>query len=416
MSCFSCGAVDCDTVLTWWKPPLHAATQGFLSPIIAGGNPKPFALSQEPLPNKFVLAFCGSGTGHLTQALKTVELLKERGMELAGIIADTDASQRMMDEMVAPLGVEVFTVPAITLVDGQKGMVPIPMVVVNTLRVQREMARREAEILSFFSRSRASLILTFWNVPIAYFLSKFELPRSLRVVHIAPQFAHGSLNVRELRTPIEVITKATVDVMADIFRRTGPCFPISSQSLPDSIPPILEVPAPVASMSPRLILCYFLVQHDARRLEQLIHKHPIPGVEFHCFTSVALTPPKDRPLSINSHPKQRALFQDLFARCSGVIVSTGNETIWEAVSRGVPVLTMPTADHGEQMLNAAIHARNFPVLVRARSSLAIEDVRWLTSFELSEDARAESAALRTRVASIGDGIGDVLRAPAAEVL
>ena len=58
------------------------------------------------------------------------------------------------------------------------------------------------------------------------------------------------------------------------------------------------------------------------------------------------------------------VWQDLFARCTGVIVSSGNETVWESVCRGVPVLTMPTTGHGEQLLNARIHARNFPSNVR----------------------------------------------------
>ena len=36
------------------------------------------------------------------------------------------------------------------------------------------------------------------------------------------------------------------------------------------------------------------------------------------------------------------LCQELFSKCTGVICSSGNETIWEAVSRGVPVLTIPS--------------------------------------------------------------------------
>ena len=39
------------------------------------------------------------------------------------------------------------------------------------------------------------------------------------------------------------------------------------------------------------------------------------------------------------------LFQELFAKCSGVLCSTGNETVWEAACRGVPVLTIPTGIH-----------------------------------------------------------------------
>merc|ERR1712217_382948 len=108
----------------------------------------------------------------------------------------------------------------------------------------------------------------------------------------------------------------------------------------------------------------------------------------------ALTPPKGRQLSIHSHVKQRKLFKELLAQCTGVIVSTGNETIWEAGCRGVPVLTIPTAGHGEQMINSIVHMRNHPCLVRARNQLCIEDVRWVASFNRDTASRTESEQLR----------------------
>ena len=114
--------------------------------------------------DRFIVAFCGSGTGHLTQActpvpsasaravrrhflpharilafqhgalpkeaalysihmrlrappaslpqaMQVVELLQQHGKTLAGVITDDDASKRMLDEMVTPLGVEVLTLP-----------------------------------------------------------------------------------------------------------------------------------------------------------------------------------------------------------------------------------------------------------------------------------------------------------------
>ena len=81
-----------------------------------------------------------------------------------------------------------------------------------------------------------------------------------------------------------------------------------------------------------------------------------------------------------------------------VIVSAGNETVWEAVCRGVPVLTIPTEGHGEQMLNASVHARNFPNLVRQRPKLDVRDVRWLVNYNLQDAAVVtESAGLRRLV-------------------
>jgi hypothetical protein len=122
-------------------------------------------------------------------------------------------------------------------------------------------------------------------------------------------------------------------------------------------------------------------------------------VEIHCFTADALTPPKGRPLSLASHKKQRALFKYYFEQCTGIICSTGNETIWEGVSRGVPVLTVPTGGHPEQMMNSRIHSAAFPNLVRAVTKIRIEDVRWLVDYEPTEASRAESEALRERAAS-----------------
>jgi len=165
------------------------------------------------------------------------------------------------------------------------------------------------------------------------------------------------------------------------------------------------------------------------RLERLLAQFSISGVEIHCFTTAPLTPPAGRPLALESHAKQRALFKHYFDRCTGatrrrkhtkaahgrstalstdrspaappsapagIICSTGNETIWEAVCRGVPVLTVPTSGHPEQMMNARIHGRAFPASVRAVSRVRIEDVRWLVDFKPSEESIAESSALRER--------------------
>ena len=215
--------------------------------------------------------------------------------------------------------------------------------------------------------------------------------------------------------------KATIDVMASIFQASGRCVAISVTPSDGTgtrrVAPILDIPsamsarpgdaiddktAPAGEKAPpsheRIILCYFLTQAPARRLERLVHRHPVPGVTFHVFSSEPLALPRGRAaLSVVSHRKQRKLFQDLFATCEGVICSTGNETVWEAVCRGVPVLTIPTAGHGEQILNATVHARALPALVRTRGRLKLADVQWVAGTQpgSTEQARAESLALRT---------------------
>jgi len=65
------------------------------------------------------------------------------------------------------------------------------------------------------------------------------------------------------------------------------------------------------------------------------------------------------------------------------------------------------------MLNAVVHSRALPHLVRTRSSITIADVRWLVNFEHTDVSRQESAALRERCAQIAAGGGlDALLQPA----
>ena len=151
----------------------------------------------------------------------------------------------------------------------------------------------------------------------------------------------------------------------------------------------------------------------------MLAKRPLPGVEVHCFTATALPPPKGRPLALHSHAEQRARVEELFKKGTGVSAAWGNETVWEAVCRGVPVLAIPTAGHGEQLCNGAVHARNLPQLVRARPKLKLADVRWLVDFEASAAAKQESEQLRGLVADLPNKLAELvpasgLPAPAPE--
>lgn len=188
--------------------------------------------------------------------------------------------------------------------------------------------------------------------------------------------------------------------MRDIFRASGEVAPISPISRAGVLPPIIHSPPPLVPSTPKLVLCYFLVKTNAEALDAILAANPMPGVEFHCFTSTPLTAPRSQ---LHSHQKQRKLFQELFAKCTAVIVSAGNETVWEAVCRGVPVLAIPTEGHGEQLLNAAVHARNFPLLVRQRPRLAVDDVQWLVKYDLEVRALAWRTPRRAPRASRAQG-------------
>lgn len=388
----SCPAPSCI------KGPISASTKCLVGSILTGSDLPSAMANVEGEDDRFIVAFCGSGTGHLTQAMKVVEMLKERGQTLAGVVTDSDASDKMLNEMVRPLGVEILIIPAIELVDTEKGFVPLidPVRFVSSLLNSQESLHKQREnYAAFFARARAGIIYDMYHLTLARYLQLNPLPPSMRIVHMAAQFGLCELTEQDTNTFIEVGSKAVMDIMRTIFVASGDTIPISPLARDNVLPPIIHVPTALKPQTPRLILCYFLVRTNAERLDELLAAHPMPDVEFHCFTAKPLDAPRSQ---LRSHEKQRKLFQELFARCTGVIVSAGNETVWEAVSRGVPVLTIPTEGHGEQLLNAAVHARNFPNLVQARPRLEDSDIRWIAQFNLEDPgARRESAHLRERV-------------------
>ena len=391
------------------KPPLSASAKCMISNLLLPSDEaSAMAAVGECDPNRYIVAFCGSGTGHLTQAMKVVEMLNERGMVLAGVVTDSDAPEVMLNELITPLGVPLLVIPAIELVDTQKGFIPLinPCRFISSIaNSQKYMINERTKVADFFHNARAGKIFNMFHLTLARYFQLNPLPPQMEIIHMAAQFGLGALQHEDTRSFTEVATKAISDVMANIFRASGPTIPIGPRDnriatwqLPNTLPPIIHIPPQLKPGSKGLILCYFLVQTNAVTLDQILLEQPMPNTEFHCFTSVALEHTQSQ---LKSHKKQRALFQELFSRCTGVVVSAGNETVWEAVCRGVPVLTIPTEGHGEQMLNATLHARNFPELVQQRSRLLKEDIAWLAKINpFSEAAMAESAALRAKVTEL----------------
>ena len=314
----------------------------------AGSANAPIEMDTDPA--SFLICFCGSGTGHMTQALTMSRLLSEQfGMKLCGVITDSDASQRMIDELIRPLDVPLLVLPAITIVT-KEGVLPPHAILGKAVAVDRKLRKQTTEVRDFLAASRAGVVVSMWQISLGKFLTQNPLPPEVRVFHIAAQFALADLRAREASSLAAAAAKGTVDVMASVFAPSGRCVAISASAASgadgggsSTLAPIIEMPEQVSADCQPLLLCYFLTQRPARLLERMLHKHPIDGLEVHVFTSEALTPPKGRALSLHSHPKQRKLFQELFARCTAVLCSTGNETIWEAHPLMAP--TCPTPCH-----------------------------------------------------------------------
>lgn len=183
----------------------------------------------------------------------------------------------------------------------------------------------------------------------------------------------------------------------------------------------VPAPAPVQSRplrvrraagKPRIVLCYFLsadcagdLLRAATALSPAAESGEVGPFECHCFSDPPLRSTDSR---VVGHAKSRVDFRALFERCDAVACSAGNETVWEAVSRGVRVLAVPTPGHAEQVLNARAHAANFPSLVRASSRVDADGLRWLLQHEASDGGAAAAAAMRAAVGSLSERLESAL--------
>ena len=184
------------------KPPLSNGAKCAISTLLVGSDdPSAMTAVGECDPNRYIVAFCGSGTGHLTQAMKVVEMLNERGMVLAGVVTDSDAPEVMLNELITPLGVPLLVIPAIELVDTQKGFIPLinPCRFISSIAAsQRYMLDERAKVAAFFSAARAGKIFNMFHLTLARYFQLNPLPPQVQLLssyRVPPRLLTSSSDV-----------------------------------------------------------------------------------------------------------------------------------------------------------------------------------------------------------------------------
>ena len=278
------------------KGCLVASSRAAIGAIANSGSRQP-PIEIQPDPHIFLVAFCGSGTGHMTQAIALIRLLQERGLTLGGVVTDTDMPQRLIDEVVAPLGVPLLVLPAITLVT-KSGVLPPHRLLLKACAVDRGLAKDDERIRAFLAASRAALLINMWQISLGKFLALRSLPPSVRVLHIAAQcgqargceLAHGTADLPPLRQPVSMLAataaKGTVEAMCSLFGVSGRLVPIHAAGGTEtstSLAPIIDIPEALQPGCKPLLLCYFLTQAPARALERMLRRSPMDGWEVHVF-------------------------------------------------------------------------------------------------------------------------------------
>lgn len=342
----------------------------------------------------YVLAACCNGTGHLTQAKVIFDTLRGLGYECVGVILEKGISQKLRDEVIAPMAVPVLVLDGVQLVD-RRGAISTLTLALRGARFSAGLAAMGRECRAFVED--AAFCVSCWHYSLALLLSTTARAKT-RVLHVAPQFALAPRQFPRSGGLRESAWRGGLLALQDIFRATGSC-----ASVGDALPPLLEPPPPYAGRKAdqkRIVLCYFLAAGAADALSAAVAAADVADAEFHVFSD-----PPTTCANLVAHAKSRAEFRELFERCDAVVCSAGNETVWEAVCRGVPTLAVPTTGHAEQVLNAACHARRFPALVRSSSAPTAADVAWLLAGAAGSDAAAaESRDLRAFVATRRDAL------------
>lgn len=317
----------------------------------------------------------------------------------------------------------MFIVPGVQLTN-RRGAVSLPILLLKLASFPFRLRSISKSAQGFIRGTGAGFILSCWHYSFALMLST-ALAHKTKVIHIAPQF-----DLRVDATPssgvVESIWRGSLLALRDAFQATGHCVAIGPKALDanagaalaECLPPILQ-PPPLWTQpptgTPKLVLCYFLSTDAAQKLVDAVkclqnEEQGCTDAAFHCFSDPPLQVCGEVASFVVPHLKSKIEFRKLFEVCDSVICSSGNETVWESICRGVPILTIPTLGHAEQILNAHKHAEHFPKLVRAEKEVSAESLRWLLAHKISDcpEAAQSSSDLRKAVASFPTTLRGIL--------
>ena len=288
-------------------------TRGVLGSIGRAGRMEKM-VEMDVIKGSFVVAFCGSGTGHMMQALTWTRTLQAAGMTLTGVITDTDAAQKLIDELIKPLACQPV-LPAIGHCDQRRRATAQGPA--RALACVKGLEQASERIRAFLAESKASLILNMWQISLGKYLQLNPLPKNVRVVHLAAQFCHLSVRARDVRGGFMAAAAMARSMswppssgpagsawpsrpaQARISARKALVAKSSggARSGADSrklLAPIIDVPPALsAASSPSSTSSALAAAADsllplapARRLERLLHANPLgaEGPEVHVFT------------------------------------------------------------------------------------------------------------------------------------
>ena len=100
-----------------------------------------------------------------------------------------------------------FIIPAIELVDTQKGFKPLiaPHVFLGSIAaVQDYLVGERAKIADFFTKARAGKIFNMYHLTLARYFQLNPLPKQITIIHMAAQFGLAALEQAE-QAPIAVV-------------------------------------------------------------------------------------------------------------------------------------------------------------------------------------------------------------------
>ncbi len=304
----------------------------------------------------------GEGRGHQTQAIAMAELLRKAGHEVVGAVVGTTQGRGIPSLLEQHLEVPMRALASPALLYSEKSKsLAVWKTFWENLKQGGHYFQQATQVEAYIQEKRPDVIINFYEMLCGLWRLRFK--SSIPVLSVAHQYL---LQHAEFKLPASSFLQHRIVNTVTRLSGLGTTrkLALSFYEMPDDqkqniyvIPPLLraEVKA-LVPVNEGFILAYMTHYKLEDDLRTYCKQHP--EVQVMAFWAHPEAKEVETPLpNYSLHRVDAQLFLDAMRRCTGLVSTSGFESICEAMYLGKPVMLFPTPQHFEQAVNAIDAAR-----------------------------------------------------------
>jgi uncharacterized protein (TIGR00661 family) len=289
----------------------------------------------------------GEGNGHLSQALKFQELLKQTEHELVSVIVSGD--RKLPKYFIDEIKCDVFRIDSFQFSKTKSGNISLVKTIFKSLIKIPSINSDIQYLIDIFNRTKTELVINFYEpiMGVYNYLTKSEV----RTISVANQFIINHPKYKAANKDI-IGTFSFKFLNYIVGFRSEIKLTFSIDKLCDHknikiIPPFIKSELIGKYVKPEdFYLVYMMGDTNLKKVLKFAKKNE--HIKFEVFTDSD----RENTSNVIFHKSDKELFNSKILICKGVISTAGFQTLCESIYLNKPIYLIPIKNQYEQKCNA----------------------------------------------------------------